>query len=1029
MRASITDFSGGIVNASNPLTMPDNASMEMLNYEYRDGAYPRYRKGVSLPDIASLGMAGIRTLEVWYPQYLPNDCVSDHVYVVHSGNSIRLVYKTATAYITTVVIDTEYDVTMFVSPQRVIMSDGENPCRQIYINKDGVIETGLMGMQRPLSMPTISESGSDNKYAKILTLDTGMAVERGNILQYCYTLEDKYGSESNPSPIATLDTMMYKYPSTDVTGYEWYWFETVVGNLSTSGYNEGDREKLKYYNLYRRDIRFSEGVIGTGFTLVKRVPVGTAGAVSVADSSSQSMGSISYDKGYAPPATSIVETNGVVYISGIKGRTIDFPFEFNRYAKITITNGNGTDYVNPIIRMVLDSIDIGIASWDYYLTNTNKVRLFFSDMTTPCQLMYTRVGTQLRCYVQLPYLNMETDTVIYLAFADTAKGITDAAWDSYRMGKFLDYSSNMSSQKMFSLNRVVSAGHKIRTVVPYPFAFIGDKSELFNLANMNAMGKVLRYGTASAYTPSEARKPIIPPYVGEQEIGVGSYMIPFDGTHIEYTLLQPPKLPLLINFQGALSVAGLASASSPYNSVIRCGNLHLTFYHRSSTGKVQLKLWNGVGSAEVLIAELISNASDQWRMMLSMYVSEGSVYILVRLRNMTNNSQWTYSGNYGTESLTLSNTVTMFEPYVSSPSYPSGKQPVSVALFDVIEMPTLQGDDISRACYYAFHNLTFFRTIIGATNTWTWNNNNILIEMKDMKTESNLNQVRWSGIYGSTFSALDYKNFKEPIVAILPLPSYMRMQYQNTILVFTRNTLSRIALSDDMKSLAQSASDTIEERPSSGLYAKKSLVSGGDSVYWLSEAGVWRMNANGTSNISRGIINVPIDKDAIGSWVDVNEQYMLYCPSTQIAYIYHTLNKAWTMFSGADIEHSHVTKMNLGAATTNKLLLIKGNSIVEYPSNTDNSNVPHRITTKQIYTGNMKPVRVRGLWDQGSDPSSILITAVSGMQDTNQSQTIASPKYHQWIYLQNGLWGAHVQISLDDVVGLTMIEMDIKEEI
>jgi len=1042
-RITINDFSAGIVNASDPMLIPDNACVEMENYEFRDGLYPRKRKAADTSEINEYPFGGIvHAVAVWYPRYMPSGEDSDKVYVVHYGKKISLLWLSNGAFSERVIFSDIVEsskVTFFTSYDKVLVADNVNMGRYISVNKDNDVEYGILGIEAPTGIVEISSVATDNKYADIDDTDTGMTVERGNILQYCYTVEDKYGAESNPSPITTNTAMMFKYPdATTTAGFKYYWKSATIKNLSVAQYTPTQRKTLKYVNLYRRDIAFKEGTIGSSFRLVKRIPLGDANIISTVDSSSANLQDISYDKGVCPASPQMIETNDIVYLAGTKTETMLFPFKFDKYCEITITNNNGIDYVEPVIAMQWTAEEVGIDTWDDYLdVSMRKVRLFHSDMATPIPVIYQRTGEQLKVYAKLPSLTMETANKLYLTFADSSEGVTDSSWDSYTNGRFFNYNvDTWDNQVVFGVNNPLSIKHRIATRAPQSWDEISTYASLYNLSDMNAPGLVKNYADANTvYTPySTISRMTAYPYNDKQVIAINNYRMRCApdyhyGDYVKYSLVSVVKSPTMFIFEGRIVAFGLAGGTTEYFHFLKCGNLKFYIYHSYTTDKTYLKVYTGTATAVIIEEIPNTNVLDAFDIKMAVYLSGTKITIRYNFQNYTGYKEITVGD------ITLSSDVYLFAPnrdVSTSPTSISNSNHVS--RFDVIEMPPLSANDIILATYCAKAGITYFQYGIGAdgeTPTDLWTNTNISYEPKTIKTENNQNQVSWSDIGGQTFSTLAFKKFKEPVQAIIVAPSFMRMQYQNTIIVFTRNTINRIVLSDDIKSLAADAGNVVEEYKSNGLFAKHSLVSGGGSLYWLSETGVMQWNQDTFGNLSYGIIDIPIHQNYIAVWISANSQYLLHDKTSGLSYVYHANTKAWTMFSGMGFDM--FGSLDLGSSETNKLLLGKEGerftTFSEYPGTDNATNVDFKITTKQFFIGNLRPLRFRGIWDKMSVPTSVkALTYNHRLSSEVIEKETLSPIRYEWIYISNGFWGEYVQISLDNVEGLTTLDVDIKEE-
>ena len=1047
-RIVIPNLNGGIIDAADPLTIPDNACVEMLNYEFTDMLYPRFRKSATLSEMSGL-FGDFSNLEVWYPKTLPKSCTDDKVYVVHLSNKMWVAYLQNGTLITTVALENVAEPsTMYVSPARVIVADGNSVCKYISINKDGEIESGDIGIAAPISMPSISAAGGDNKYVEVATIDTGMQVERGNILQYCYTVEDKYGSESNPSPVSTQDGMMYKYPSAEsITGFAQYWYSAAISGLSIKQYSHAQRANLKQYNLYRRDIRFSEGVIGSNFVMVKSVPIGKSETATTTDSSSQNLAPISYNKTQAPPANNIIETDGVIFLANLKADAMQFPFQFDKYCEISITNDNAVDYVKPIIGIAITATDAGIPSFDQFLVATSKIRLFAQDMITPVPLMYKRIGEVLYCYIVPPYLNMESTNKLYLAFAITSSGVTDASWNSFRMGVPFAYGiDNWNSQPIFSTNKVLTDGTLITTEVPYAKAYITDFSSVFNLANMEAKGIIYTRSEAASnhlFQPADNSGYKVSPYSEVKELAKDTYVLA-ESDYIKYELPSTPTKNIMITLSAnVLPRSVIVSSGYPWATVLfKCGNLRIVVVKRTVSSRYFITVLAttsdllGANEYQYLFdTEVLQENVGMYNINMVAWVQNQTLLSIIDMSNggipISQTKQVTIE-----ETIEYSDEVELFKMN-SQLTIPTGWFN-RLWKFTLANMPQLSTSpdasgksEAMYACLCAHDGRSFFRSRVGTAGnnvTTDFDNASITFEAKEIIKESNPQQVLWSDVRGQSFSSLDFKNFREPVLGIIAAPSYMRLQYQNTIVVYTRNTISRIVLSQDLSTLAASANNIVEEQSSNGLYAPKSLVSGGGSLYWISEAGVMKWDQNGMKNISKGVINIPLTSDIVAVWVETNSQYMAYSPVTREAYVYHDSFGVWTKFNGTDIQFTKSSKMNLGTSTANKVMLINGSNMWEYPSTTD-ANVQHRITTKRFFTSNLKPVRLRGTWAT-PNPTEIIINCHNELfPDKFAEQSLYNVDRFKWQYIANGIWGEDLQISLDEVSGLVMMELDIKEEL
>ena len=1032
-RIVIQDFLGGMYNASDPESIPDNACTLIENYEYKDMRYPQKRMGTTPSELDYLS-GSIKAIAVWNPRVMPNNCTGDRVYVVAMDDVIMLVYQAEDGlhekYMFTD-LHPDSEVRLYPTQERVLIADTRNNGRFIAIDKDGNAYSDIIGILAPTTIPYISASGDDNFYSDTSELDTGMSVERGVILQYCYTIEDKYGVESNPSPIATQKTMAYKYPDTVPPGFKYYWYRTKVTNLSCAEYPQETKDRLRYYNIYRRDIDFREGVIAKQFVLVGRVPIDPTGVGSYTDSSSLSLADISYNNNPAPMAKMAAERSGVIFMAGIETPSIVFPFKFDRYVEIAINNNNSTDYVAPIIQVKLTKSACGVSSFDPYLSSPNKIRIIAQDMRTPVPVVCKLNDGDLDCYIMPPYLNRESINRLYLCLANDEDGVTNPLWDTYNHGKFFVYGEDYwGSQPIFDISRPMRLGHYICTNVPYPFSFIPNHGSLFNLSAMHQNGKVKKLnGSTSEYVPAE-NDYTVAPYGEETVISNRAYRLRAD-RRIEYEVLVSPNPPILIVYEGTFVPVGLRSLAlgQLYSELITCGNFIITAWYLSSMGVVRIgyrvKSATAIPSYTV-ITDIASHASKApITIKLIAYLKKRSLKLRMHISTAVATATVNYDSPAFSLDVELSKKLVINNPEDKDDYYSvNDNNMYHVSRFDLMEMPDLSESEAARLIDATEKGATFFRAPIGKSDSGDFANENISFENKSVVQEPGANTVVWSNISGSSFPSLNSKIFAEPVTGIVIAPSYMRMQYQNTLVVFTRNTLSRIILADDLASMAASITNEIEEYSSGGLYAPGSLCTGGGALFWLSENGVLRWDRDGLSNISFGVMDIPVHKNYASVWIDARSQYLLHDKTSGISYVFHDQIQKWTVFTGLGIDKT--ASVNFGEEVENKAIFISNDGdIVEYPSTSPDENANYRIKSKVFYLGNRRIVRYRLRVGSVDSTSALVSNDLFGAEPA--AYTAANPERFKWIMLPITAWGESVQFLVDNSTGLRSIEIDLKE--
>jgi hypothetical protein len=433
-RLTISDLSGGVVDAVDGQKIPDNCLVEAVNYEYVNGTELVRRKNIGLS--IDLHIPNLRSFSVWYPTNNLIDNIDKHICIADNGQTISLYYRTnETGYhaVISLFSDVGDNVSYFVSADRVLIADGLNRCRYVSINIDGEVASGTLGIPSPTNKVQISIEENDNRYVIVNPAeglpnnDIGMGRERGNILGVCYTVEDEIGNESNPSPVNYEQRLMYKYPTADTDiGYQYFWAKATYKGLkipvvSDTVVSDTVVERLKYYNIYVTDTDYTSGTYGKSFVLVARVRIVSPDGQTYSDTSKEKLKSIDYTNNPSPVASTVIESNNVIFVGNIKDK-INFPFEFDSYTAITINNQNDRDYVNAVIAISIKGSDVGIESFSDIDTHKKRYRIFASDRITPINVIYKNVGyTELRCYLRIPMLNRGVNTIYFCYYAGEGK--------------------------------------------------------------------------------------------------------------------------------------------------------------------------------------------------------------------------------------------------------------------------------------------------------------------------------------------------------------------------------------------------------------------------------------------------------------------------------------------------------------------------------------------------------------------------------------------------------------------------------
>ena len=300
-------------------------------------------------------------------------------------------------------------------------------------------------------------------------------------------------------------------------------------------------------------------------------------------------------------------------------------------------------------------------------------------------------------------------------------------------------------------------------------------------------------------------------------------------------------------------------------------------------------------------------------------------------------------------------------------------------------------------------------------------NQNIVFEdTEELKYKEYKNKLMWSEINGINFPKLWEKKFKEPISGLITAPSFLQFEYENTIIAFTRNSVSRFILKGTPDGWASQTDNLIEEYNQYGLLAKESLGKLGDALFWFSEVGAIRWDKDGIKLISKDRIDIPVSEDIIGFAVPLRNQYWFYQPTEQIMYVYHKDNDCWTTYSGIEVNQSQT--LSAGANIDNVNLLLfrtkTDSDIYLYP---DEDNYTDEIVyiEKPVQVNNKKLFRTRFDYDGDLTLES---SVENRFEETNQTYSTISRM--NWVNFDNGIWGEQVTYTITGMDKLIKIELD-----
>jgi hypothetical protein len=277
-----------------------------------------------------------------------------------------------------------------------------NIARRVIINQDGEIVAASVGMLKPSQKPEfVGVKFSDQN-------DEGTGIGKGKVLLVCYTYVDDSEVESNPSPVAVIDSIQYMargYYTKDgvnyfypISGGTYTFDQNLIGSIESFVLNIAiDNEFVKRVNVYVAEADYVETIAPHSafrLTTSRQITKGLTEA-SIAVAAVPSIVEVSYENDLAPKGDDIALVDGVAFI-GNAVNSLGISQVAEKIWSITLTNQNKFNYANRWMRLDLfdeagaypvgaDVLD-GLADWS--AEDLSLFRMLDSDLTTPLELLY-----------------------------------------------------------------------------------------------------------------------------------------------------------------------------------------------------------------------------------------------------------------------------------------------------------------------------------------------------------------------------------------------------------------------------------------------------------------------------------------------------------------------------------------------------------------------------------------------------------------------------------------------------------------
>ena len=574
----------GLNELINPRNLPKGGLQQSVNYETLGDNVLTKRKdpvesgahvsGDSLKTVlaAVFTQSILQIAPPYYPVKKLSDMTGDFILLVY-GSPTAGTYELYMTYendsntwtltkvdITGITYTSDTYLEFFIGDDKIIITDTYNETKNfphyVKVDAEGELITGLFSIKAPTNKPTLLPTTEFNAEEFEEDADA-VRLDDCGIVQCVYTVITKEGDESNPSPISNSRMMQFfKKDLIDKNDIRWIDYFNIT-NLSVPVLTGDLTEQLKYFNVYFRVIRYSEGEAAEPFYFSQRFDIvdkvsnqGITGNGYIIIVPQDLNTLLSYENDIAPYAKHAAEVSSITGFANIREKT-RFPFDFEKYVTLEINNVNNKNFVDAVVQIRLYDANSGesdlISDLDltYYkdpgssiMTNLNLIRIYDDDKITPIKVEYIRYeGTfHIDIYVKIPLLTAGQIKYLYLCFntsTGTDLGVITSEYQTAEYGEF----TLLVDTSMFDTERVKGT----KTVICSPFDYQEKEDEIINLADDNNPGDIV--GDEGGFDDEEGTKQLFT----QNEIGTGRMLHAGNGTKgIDFTEIKYSELPFTI---------------------------------------------------------------------------------------------------------------------------------------------------------------------------------------------------------------------------------------------------------------------------------------------------------------------------------------------------------------------------------------------------------------------------------------------------------------------------------------------------
>lgn len=878
-----------------------------------------------------------------------------------------------------------------INNNRMVITDGVNKAYYIEVDSDGTVVSGTLGIPAPVARPVVIDFqiSQRSRNADLSTAEGDRIIPNG-LVHIVYTIVDKQGNESNPSPVST--TIDLQWNSLDVDFVQDKWVARIpVTNIALPTLSTVELEQVKYFRIYVRSVPYASDSYSGTLEFMQQFPAKTGIGTYILNLPVEPGNVVSYENDEAPIAHHNAQIGGVTFLGGTE-ETLEFGIGTpSYYVPITITN-SGADYVDAIVRIRLYDTNSGAGDaisnleWDNYITGgsinmptlsddldtaaLDKLRFIDQNLNTPLNTYMEGDSANdfVDAYVKIPYLP-NGDHTIYLAWGTTAWVNAPL---SVQYGRWTDSSTFIASARPYlwgdytrtpSINTLIATPCNLTTYHLGLQIFMENRVNYDNSAPLaHAATENLKIDSSITYlnmlgklgSTKENRSTANNPHVemgsnvalshGLKYTNNGLGAVPQSG--IVYFNLYIPNLDTtadksifaMYNFADTdpLVMLYLDAAAGVKTWRVSIDGTDYAFGVREETSR-------GVSPAASGKPYFICFSWDSVAAKASLFIadSDNDLYTTAEISTA---AIPTTDFTEGIISFGASEATTLIG------AEDAAKYDEMVLITD--EYYSAANTEDKDAVYSLASGMPPFASAIGYSKVGTSHNNNIDFgDVETTETTSYLNKIKWTEPNGVNFPDLYSKLLREPIKAMISSPSFLKFQYENTLVIMTRNTITRFLLDGEPSSWVGDPNSLVEEGFNAGIYAIDTLDKARDAMLWMTENGLIMWNSDGFRNISQNVIDITLrdEDDLVGFYQPIRDQYMLHDRTDDTTYVYHLRYGTFYKFSGLQLDFGVPRVLSGGTLDENVSLMIWGNGanpivIYKYPGATDTTSTAYIVT-------------------------------------------------------------------------------------